>query len=174
MHNDQEFAISFRQLQESDFPILFKWLSAAHVKAWWDSDITWTPDLIGQKYSSYVQGFKTQDSTSKKIRAFVIYLNASPVGYIQIYNAYDFPRTYPLDALPASLAAFDMFIGEEFALRKGLGSAALRMFLDTFCKEDYVFADPAIENVAAIKTYKKAGFERLKNIDNKVWMLRKQ
>ena len=164
--------ISFTPLTSSSFPLLLKWLSNPHVKNWWDGDIDWTLELIQEKYSSYVQGFKLQNGKQKAIRAFVIYSHAEPVGYIQIYNAYDFPRAHRLEDLPESLASFDMFIGEESALGKGIGSEALRMFLDEFCDKDYVFADPERDNIAAIKTYEKVGFKRIKDVDNEIWMLR--
>jgi len=48
--------ITFTPLQESHFPLLLKWLETPHVKAWWDKDIHWTPELIKKRYASYVQG----------------------------------------------------------------------------------------------------------------------
>ena len=52
----------------------------------------------------------------KPIQGFIIHNNRDPVGYIQIYNAYDFPRSNSLLGLPENLGAFDIFIGEVATL----------------------------------------------------------
>lgn len=50
--------ITFEPLAESYFSLLLKWLEAPHVKAWWDWDVTWTPELIPEKFGSYVKGYQ--------------------------------------------------------------------------------------------------------------------
>ena len=102
--------ITFTPLAESHFPLLLKWLEAPHIKAWWDQDVTYTLDLVHEKYSSYVKGYKLVDGQQKPIQGFIIHHNQNPVGYIQIYNAYDFPRSKSLLGLPENLGAFDIFI----------------------------------------------------------------
>jgi hypothetical protein len=117
--------ITFEPLAESHFPLLLKWLEAPHVKAWWDRDVTWTPELIREKFGSYVKGYKLPKGVRKKIKAYMIVVKGEPIGYIQVYNPYDFPRTNPLIGLPEKLGAFDMFIGEQSHLHQGIGPAAL-------------------------------------------------
>ena len=112
--------ITFKPLSESHFPLLLRWLEMPHLKAWWDSEIQWTPELIHQKYKTYVQGFKLEDGERKDIHAFIVCIDEKPIGYIQIYNAYDCKRSSPLINLPQSLAAFDFFMGEPDYLRKGI------------------------------------------------------
>lgn len=48
----------------------------------------------------------------KPIKAYLIYKAYHPIGYIQFYNAYDFPREEGelLNGLPSSLAALDFYI----------------------------------------------------------------
>ena len=117
--------ITFEPLHESHFPLLLKWLEAPHVKKWWDQDVTYTLELVHEKYSSYIKGYKLVDGQQKPIQGFIIHNNQDPVGYIQIYNAYDFPRSKSLLGLPENLGAFDIFIGEAAALQQGLGSKAI-------------------------------------------------
>lgn len=156
--------IGFKPLSISDFPLLLKWLGARHVKQWWDQDISHTEESIAEKYSSYIN--------SSKIRAFIINLDDKPIGYIQIYNAYDFPRSKPVDDLPKSLGAIDFYIGEEEYLRKGIGTKILKAFVTQ--EFDYIFVDPDLNNIAAIKTYENAGFKKIKeHLDtNEVWMIK--
>ncbi len=169
--------ITFKPLVESDFPLMLKWLTSSHVQSWWDKDIIWTTDLIKQKYSSYVKGYKLQDGQHKEILAYVITVDAVPIGYIQIYNAYDFPRSSKLVDLPKNLATFDIFIGEIDYLSKSIGSSAIELFLKNYCdgKYSHIFVYPDKDNIAAINSYLKAGFEIIKTNDvkNEIWMLKR-
>ncbi len=64
--------ITFQPLNESYFQLLLKWLEAPHVKKWWDQDVTYTMDLVREKYSSYVKGYKFIDGIQKPIQGFII------------------------------------------------------------------------------------------------------
>jgi len=154
--------ISFKPLSVTDFENLLKWLQKTHVKKWWDADVNYTLELIQEKYGSYVDGYKKIGSERKPIKAFIIYFDDTPIGYIQYYNAYDFRQCgYQLNNLPKALAAIDFFIGDENYLGKGVGSKSLELFLDShvFTEFDYAFVDPALTNIFAIESYSKAGFK---------------
>lgn len=169
--------ITFIPLTESHFPLLLEWLEKPHVKAWWDQDIKWTPALIEEKYVDYVKGYKLENGVAKTISAHIIYADNTPIGYIQIYNAYDFARGEPLIDLPASLAAFDAFIGDEAYLKQGIGAQAIGQFLKEHgTSYTHVFADPENTNIAAIRAYEKVGFKKSKKQPGtgEVWMLLKQ
>lgn len=169
--------ISFQPLATTDFENLLKWLQQPHVKKWWDADVNYTLELIQEKYGSYVDGYKKIGSERKPIHAFIIYFDDAPIGYIQYYNAYDFPRDgCELNNLSKSLSAIDMFIGDEKYLGKGIGSKSLELFLEShvFTEFDYVFVDPALTNIFAIESYSKAGFKIVRSSSKEqiFWMLR--
>ena len=86
--------------------LFLKWLEMPHR---WDKDIEWSLELIAQKYSSYVRGYKLENNEPKNIHAYIIEADHTPIGYIQIYNAYDFERSDPLINLPSKLTALDYF-----------------------------------------------------------------
>lgn len=137
--------------------------------------MTYTMDLVKEKYSSYVKGCKLVDGQQRPIQGFIIHNNQNPIGYIQVYNAYDFPRSKTLSGLPANMGAFDIFIGEESALQQGLGSKAILEFLKLHGNQySHIFTDPDSSNIAAIKCYEKAGFKMVsEQKDTKeVWMLK--
>lgn len=169
--------VQFLPLQTAHFPLLLKWLQSEHIKKWWDPEVVWTQDAIAEKYESYVKGYKLHHGMQKKIQCFIITLKNNPIGYIQVYNAYDFSRTLPLENLPKSLAAFDIFIGEGAYLNQGIGSLALKTFVEVYLSGlyEYIFADPETTNIAAIKAYEKAGFIKIMEHQeiNEIWMLRK-
>lgn len=169
--------ITFKLLHQHHFPLLLKWLEKPHVKLWWDQDIQWTSDLISQKYGEYLTGFKSDDGQLKPIKAFIIYFDNIPIGYAQLYNAYDFARSAPLTGLPEKLAAFDIYIGEPKFLHKGLGSIIIDQFLNEYaCSFSHIFADPDSTNIAAIRAYEKAGFVKVTSqpITGEIWMIREQ
>jgi hypothetical protein len=90
--------ISFESLHESHFPLLLKWLETPHVKKWWDQDMRYTLDLVREKYSSYVKGYKLVDGQQKPIQGFIIHNNQNPIGYIQINKELaDYGRIYALN-----------------------------------------------------------------------------
>lgn len=165
--------ISFTPLSTSHFLLLLKWLETPHVKLWWDEDIKWSLELIEQKYSSYIRGYKLENNELKNIQAYIIEADRTPIGYIQIYNAYDFEHSSPLINLPSKLAAIDFFLGEPEYLNKGVGLLTLRTFLENFIDKQYthVLVDPDRKNIAAIKTYEKAGFKIIQET-NDVLMLK--
>lgn len=169
--------ITFKPLCEADFPLLLKWLEAPHVKAWWDQDIKWTLALIQEKYANYVKGYKLENGVRKSISAHIIYVDMTPIGYIQIYNAYDFPCSKLLTGLPVSLAAFDVLIGEINYLKQNIGSRSIIQFLKEYaCSYTHVFADPDKNNLSAIRAYEKAGFKKIKEQADtgEIWMIREQ
>jgi len=176
--------ITFIPLQQSHFPLLLKWLETPHVKAWWDQDVCWTSELIKEKYGTYVQEFKRLNLPDhiieKPMHAFVVCVNGEEIGYIQYYNAYDFPREqgYEIEGLPQNMASLDVFIGEEDYFGKGLGPTIMKQFLkekvDPFY--DACFVDPDTINVQAIRAYEKAGFKKVKTVKEGTitWMVREK
>ncbi|MDX2050728.1 MAG: GNAT family N-acetyltransferase, partial [Rickettsiaceae bacterium] len=165
--------ITFKPLNESHFPLLLKWLESPHIKKWYDQDVRYTLELVHEKYSSYIKGYKLEGGVQRPIQGFIIHNNQNPVGYIQVYNAYDFPRSKPLSGLPESLGAIDIFIGEEEALGRGLGADSIKLFLETygFPNYRYIFADPKCKNEIGVNTYEKAGFVIWKRVDREFWMV---
>lgn len=172
--------ITFQPLQESHFPLLLKWLETPHVKAWWDQDVKWTPELIKEKFGSYVQGYKLEKGLKELLEAYIVYVDDEPIGYVQVYNAHDFPRedNVSLAELPGSLGGLDIFIGEEAFLGKRVGTPIIKQFLVEYVDPHYdaCFVDPDTDNIRAIRTYEKAGFKKIKMVrDGAVtWMMREK
>lgn len=165
--------VRFKPLTEADFPLLLQWLESPHVKKWWDHDVVYTRDLIQEKYGDYVKGYTKIHGSPKPMSAYIIHADDHPVGYSQVYDAYDFPRNPLLTGLPKSLGAFDILIGEIEFLGHNIGSLAIQLFVETyvFPKYRYAFADPDYRNEAAVRAYEKAGLVILKRVDDVFWMV---
>lgn len=176
--------IIFKALEKSHFPLLLKWLETSHVKAWWDQDIVWTPELIEEKYGDYIHHYKRiifeGKIIEKQLHAFIIYYKKIPIGYIQYYNIHDFPREPDGETIefPEHSAAIDWYIGEEEYIGKGIGPKALDMFLknNIFKRFDSVFIESESTNLRAIRAYEKIGFKPFKITNNgkDTWMSKKK
>jgi len=170
-------SINFIPLYKDHFPLLLKWLLTSHVRRWWDKDVDWTMERIQKKYILYTEGYKILGEIKKPMHAFIIDYQDTPIGYIQYYNKHDFPpeQGYPVGDLPESLAAIDFYIGETEFLGRGLGAAAVQLFLTQHVFESYnaCFVDPDSVNLHAIRSYEKAGFHKIKEIPELVvtWMV---
>lgn len=152
--------ISFAKLEHNHFALLLEWLQNRHVKAWWDSQIIWTPELIRKKYSNYAHGFKIENGIAKPINSYIIKHRNTPIGYLQYYNAYNFERSHKLCGLPRNLASFDFFIGEDAYLAKGFGTQTLILLLDILIKDsyEYIFVAPDVNNeaISLMKNFMRA------------------
>lgn len=158
--------ISFKPLSSDDFPKLLQWLNAPHVQKWWDKFV-WTMEMVKDKYTGYIE--------SEDINCYIINLEEKPIGLIQIYKVDKFPPAKHKAILPKNIWGVDMFIGEESLLGKGIGSAALKLFIEKYADFEYLLIDPHKDNLPAIKTYQKCGFEEIVRDDkvDEIWMMRK-
>jgi RimJ/RimL family protein N-acetyltransferase len=167
--------ISLRPLRKDDLPLLLAWLSKPHLKTWWDPEIVWTADLVAEKYGSYIEGYKLEGGIKKPMQAYIAHVDDVSVAYVQLYNAHDFPREdgASLDDLPRSLAALDIFIGEQAYMGRGYGSAILKQFLQEYVANNYdaCFVDPDKTNLQVIRAYEKTGFESIGTRRESLWML---
>lgn len=168
--------ITFLSLDDSHFPLLLKWLETPYVKEGWHARKSWTPQQIQEKYDSYIQGYRVDESGNPRpLQAYVIYDQEVPIGYIQAYDVRDFPRDYScnLGDLPLRCAALDFYIGEPEYLGKGIGAQALELFLKDYIFPHFkaAFVDPEVTNTRAIQTYEKAGFKKIKTLDTIEWLL---
>ncbi|MBY0500565.1 MAG: acetyltransferase [Alphaproteobacteria bacterium] len=169
--------ISFIPLHSSHFPLLHKWMNAEHVQKWWGENQSWTLEDISSKYDTYCKGYKVVEGQKKTIHSFIIEISSQPIGFIQYYNAYDFPRERGemLTGLPKRLAALDLYIGETSFFGKGFGFYILDRFLKEHISPSFeaCFVDPNCHNIRAIKAYEKAGFVPISHSSEKkdIWMI---
>lgn len=145
--------LAFRPLAEADLPQLQRWLREPHVDRWWHGpqDLT----AVRAKYLPRIDG-------TQPTRVFVMELTAVPIGWIQWYRWADYPEHgAPLGA-PADSAGVDLAIGELALLGRGVGSSALRQFVEGIVFADAAIAtclsDPQTANQRSLRAFAKAGF----------------
>lgn len=134
--------LSFRPLRTTDFPLLLSWLFNKHVKQWWDDGHD-TLEKVALHYGSEELGvyrFILQERIGRSV---------VPIGYFQYYIVS--PETLGID----------QFIGEIDRINQGVGTTAIRLFLDLAIsrhKPQQAIIDPHPENKRAIRCYEKVGF----------------
>jgi aminoglycoside 6'-N-acetyltransferase len=134
--------LSFRPLRVTDFPLLLTWLSNDHVKRWWN-DGDDTLEKVALHYGAEapdVARFMLIESKG---------MSESPLGYFQYY------------IVSKEIIGIDQFIGEADRINQGIGTAAIKLFLETIVarhKPQQVIIDPHPENKCAIRCYEKVGF----------------
>ncbi len=151
--------IEFKPLSETDLPLLADWLSRAHLQKWWREDEI-TIERIREKYLPRIFG---EDDA----RPFLVYLDYSPVGYIQYYHAWINQDWWP-DKPEKGVLGIDQFIGDKNNLDKGIGSRFISEFVQRLFDDPEVTeirVDPRPDNVRAIRCYEKVGFEKVNQIN---------
>jgi aminoglycoside 6'-N-acetyltransferase len=151
--------ISFRPLGRSDFPLLQKWLAAAHVAVWWNE--RFDLDSLEAKYGPSIDG-------SHPVHVYLILRGGGPIGWIQWYRWRDFPEHALQLGAEGGTAGIDLAIGEIEWTGRGLGSAAIREFGESYIFADgevsAIIADPSRSNLPSVSAFRKAGFTVIKTV----------
>ena len=151
--------LRLRALRRDDLPLLQRWLAHPHVDAWWHQRLD--DAELRAKYIPRIDG--TEPS-----HVFVLEHEGRAIGWLQWYRWRDYPEHAALLGAGPTTAGVDFAIGDPDALRRGLGSRALSMFV-----ERIVFADPAITacisdpealNHASLRTFARAGFTEIATV----------
>lgn len=134
--------LSFRTLRVNDFPLLLTWLSSDHVKQWWN-DGDDTLEKVALHYGA------EEPDVARFILIKSTEAGENPIGYFQHY------------IVSKEVIGIDQFIGEIDHINRGIGTVAIRLFLEMIVarhepREGIV--DPHPENKRAIKCYEKVGF----------------
>jgi aminoglycoside 6'-N-acetyltransferase len=111
-------------MRRDDLPLLLGWLTQPHVSEWWRGEPS---DLAGveAQYGPCIDG---DDPTE----LFVIEESGRPIGMIQRYLIADEPAWAAAfdDIVEVSRAAgIDYLIGDPDAIGRGVGTAAIAMFV---------------------------------------------
>ena len=147
--------LRFEPVEKRHYQLLRSWLDQPHWRQWWGE-----PETELSHIRDMVEG---RDDTC---RPFLFFADGEAVGYIQYWflgphQTEEWTRDNPwLMEFPAHTIGVDLSIGDGSRLSRGLGSAALRAFVDLRRAEghDQIIIDPDPRNLRAVKAYSKAGF----------------
>lgn len=152
--------VTLRPITLSDTPLIVRWRNSNFVR----NNFLYRGEFTEEIHNNW---FKTKVTTGEVVQ-FIIEKNGSktPVGSVYLRD---------IDQENSS-AEFGIFIGEESALGKGIGTESAKLILDYAHNQlglHRVFLRLLADNVSAYKAYRKAGFisegifRDMKKIDGK-------
>jgi RimJ/RimL family protein N-acetyltransferase len=142
VERNKSMRLEFRPLTSDDFPLLLRWLFKEHVKEWWDAG----EDTLENVASNYGE---EEEGLERFILVDAAEGGEKPIGYFQHYRA------------PGGSIGIDQFIGEKDYINRGVGTKAIRMFVEMIMREhepSSIILDPSPDNKRAIRCYEKVGF----------------
>jgi RimJ/RimL family protein N-acetyltransferase len=151
-------SIGFTPLAHDDLVQLHVWLQRPHVARWW-RDL----DTYEKVVADHLPALEGREPTDH----FLIVVDGRPIGMIQAYLVADHPEWEAIVAVGSGVAGVDLFIGEEYAIGRGLGPEILRAFLSevVFAKEGThaCVAGVETENARSLRAFEKAGFRAVRD-----------
>lgn len=141
--------INFRKLidNEEDYKLIYNWCSKKEVYEWFEQRILSYEEIVNK----YKEKIKHQE-------VFIIEYDNISIGLIQIYRYEGKIDNYN------NIYEYDLFIGEEKYLNKGIGKDIINKINEyIFFKlhADLIVLRPFKRNERAINCYKKCGFKLL-------------
>jgi RimJ/RimL family protein N-acetyltransferase len=149
---------TFRPLSVSDLPVLHEWLNRPHVAEWWEGAVSF--EKVQADYGSIIG--------SPVIQQYFACLDGDPVAFIQSYDVMQADPEWWRDETDPGARGIDQFLANPEQLGKGLGTQLVKQFVTFLFLQPLVTkvqADPAPENLRAIRCYEKAGFHRVGWVD---------
>ena len=144
---------SFRNVCDRDFITLYNWLKVPHVKEFWFQNESLTYEQVCEKYSKRLK--------EDVIELFIILKSEVEIGFIQTYII-DEKESFKVKD---TIKGIDLYIGEIDYVHKGYGKDIILSFIKEHVFNDnsirYAGIDPEVENIIAIKAYRKVGFKHI-------------
>lgn len=146
--------ITFRYLENSDydFKLLYNWCKNEYIYKWFEQrELSF--DEIVAKYQKKLN--------SKKQDLFIIKYDNHEIGFLQIYK---FENDIDLKCIKKNqnIYEFDLFIGEEKYLDKGIGTKIVSVVNNMIYSKynaDAIILRPFERNIRAIRCYEKCGYK---------------
>ena len=158
--NSELNELIIRRMTRQDFPLMVRWLNDPAVLEFFEEPPT-DIDRVIQKYGPRVDG-------NHYVTPWIIEYRNVPIGYIQHYQIQKHQLiTYGYDE-NEKIYGIDQFIGETDYWGKGIGTKAIELMLNYLCKRgaEKVVLEVKNNNGRAISSYKKCGFQRIKELQN--------
>jgi len=151
-----------RLMNHNDFDVMVKWLNDQKVLEFYEEPPS-NLDKVKEKYGPRIQG------KHYVIPCIAEYKN-QPIGYIQYYEIQEDELKKYGFASNQNIYGIDQFIGETKLWGKGIGTSMIRLMLHYLRRKgaSKVVLEVKKNNSRAIKSYKKCGFKKTKEITNEL------
>lgn len=148
--------VRFIWVQKNNFDLLHTWLKSDHLKWFYDGgDLTWKEFSI-----------KMIEKIDHEFHfPYIFFIDNIPVWYIQCYDCHEYAGDVYRELVGKWTWWVDMYIWDNSYMWKWIWSMVLKKFVK-FLMDTYwvtsVSIDPKPTNMRAIKAYKKAWFQEIK------------
>ena len=158
MNSSAPHEITFRPVEEQDFPILAAWLAQPHVRRFYQK----TPVTLEEVASEYGPCVRGEEPSVCHLASSA----GNPFAYLQCYRNADYREWADLIGVDGGIS-LDLFIGDSTYLRKGLGRASLSLYLQQvafpyYSGETRAYIAHEQGNTAALRCSQAAGFRPLR------------
>ena len=141
---------TFRPLVAADLELCARWLSAEHVRPWWETPADLPAYFLDER---------------EPVRRYLALLDGRPIGFLQSYRWADHPAEAAAVAAEPGEVGLDYLIGELELVGQGVGPAMLAAFLDQLAFADQavtgVRVDVSPGNRRSWRCLQKVGFHRV-------------
>jgi aminoglycoside 6'-N-acetyltransferase len=152
--------ISFRPLVPADLEQLHDWLQRPHVRRWWRDS-----DSYDETVAHYLPSLDGADPSEH----YVIVVDGRDAGMIETYLVSHHPDYDALVGAGPGVAGVDLLIGEPELTGRGVGTEALRRFVDdvVFGRGETIacIAGVDVENEVSLRAFAKAGFIHVRDYE---------
>lgn len=150
--------LTIRKLNDTDKNILLDWLTNLSVLKYWEGkSAVFDMNRIEEDFYS---------SEACEMQRCIIEFNDTPIGYIQMYLADEILDEYEYENFDKNVYALDLFIADEEYRNRGIGTKLLNL-VKGYLKNlgaRVLIVDPHCDNLRAVHTYNKVGFEIVKTL----------
>jgi aminoglycoside 6'-N-acetyltransferase len=158
MNSSAPQEITFRPVEEQDFPILAAWLAEPHVRRFYQK----TSVSLEEVASEYGPWVREEEPSICHLAISA----GNPFAYLQCYRNADYREWADLIGVDGGISV-DVFIGDSTYLRKRLGRASLSLYLQQvafpyYSGETRAYIAHEQRNTAALCCSRAVGFRPLR------------
>lgn len=152
--------ISWRRVDQHDFPLLRTWLAAPHVARWWAHDTS--PEGVERDFGPAARGEEPGED-------WLAFVDGDPVALLQRSRIADYPEDLSefsaVIDVPAGAMTIDYLIGDPQRVGRGLGPLLIRSALGRVWADNAdvpcVLVAVVAANRASWRALEKAGLTRV-------------
>ncbi|MFE6163942.1 GNAT family N-acetyltransferase [Streptomyces sp. NPDC056486] len=155
--------ISWRRLDEPDFPLLRRWLEQPHVARWWNHETS--PDAVARDFGPAARGEEPSED-------LLMLLDGEPFGLVQRSLFADYPEYGDELAgqvdVPRGAMTIDYLIGDPRQVGRGLGTRMIQAIVRATWADhpqvSAVLVPVHVGNPASWRILEKAGLRRVAEV----------
>ncbi|MEU4226294.1 GNAT family N-acetyltransferase [Nonomuraea sp. NPDC026600] len=152
--------ITWRRLDEQDFPLLQQWLEQPHVARWWNHQTSL--EAVARDFGGIAKGEEPGEN-------LLVFLDSRPLGLVQRSLLADYPeyqaKLEAIVAVPEGAITIDYLIGDPQQVGQGIGTAMIRSIIERTWEElpaaTCVLVPVSAANRASWRALEKAGLRRV-------------